>query len=216
MTLPFNPLAIPGAPVELQARIDAHAARFAGLTMSAAPTDGETGSQNSESVQKPNDGAKPEDGDKPLGPNGEKALKAERQRAADLETQVKELSGLKPLADAITAAFGGDKGAKPEDAVADLASQFDQMKADLEVERLARQYSITDEKDIDLLRKASADTRSDLAVRLQPAKGQGVNPNGSPKPDPSAGRGGGEGSNTGSVSSGRDLYAERHGAKKTT
>ena len=215
MTLPFNPLAIPGAPVELQARIDAHTARFAGLMMSAAPAEGEPGSQNSESVQMPNEGAKPDDGDKPLGPNGEKALKAERQRAADLEKQVKELSGLKPLADALTAAFGGGKGAKPEDAVADLTAQFDQMKADLEVERLARQHNITDEKDIDLLRKTSPDARSDLAARLQPAKSSSTGTGSNPKPDPSAGRGAGEESKTTTVAAGRDLYAERHG-KKTT
>ena len=200
-------------PAALRSIIDLHREMFGGYQMMAdesAPDAKPAGEQKPQDT--PKDGAKSTE-DKPLGPNGEKALQQERQARQELERQVKELAPLKAQMDAIAAAFGGDqRGAKPEDAVAALATELGTLKGDLEVERLARANGISDERDIDLLRKTHPDARSDLAARLKPTAAP--NQPGGAKPDPSVGKGGGDTkANTSSVSAGRDLYHERR--KKT-
>ncbi len=89
----------------------------------------------------------------------ESRAKSNKVAQDDLATLRQSLAGLAGLPDA--------KGAKPEDAIAELTRRFDAMTGDLEVERLARSNGITDEKDIDLLRKTAPDAREALASRLK-------------------------------------------------
>ena len=203
---------MPTIPSELAEIIATHKALFGGFTMTADQAADKLDSADPKADEKAADGAKPNE-DKPLGPNGEKALQQERQARQELERQIRELAPLKAQMDAIAAVFGGEaKGAKPEDAVAALANEFGTLKSDLEVERLARTHGITDEKDIDLLRKTSADARSDLAARLKPT----TIALGGPRPDPSIGMGGGGSkANSSSVSAGRELFTERHQKTQT-
>lgn len=91
-------------------------------------------------------------------------------RAKSNRAAVDELNSLRQ--GLVGLAGGGDaKGAKPEDAIAELTKRFDAMNSALEVERLARVNGITDEQDIDLLRKSAPDARETLAARLKSANG---------------------------------------------
>ncbi len=204
-------------PADLQTIIDTHRRLFGGWTMMAdAPADAaaeakaDPAKDAAKAPEAQKADSKPAD-DQPLGEGGKKALETEREARKALERQMNDLrQGLASLAG------GADpKGATPEDAIAELIDQFTSLKDDLEVERLARQHGITDERDITLLRKSSADARSDLAARLKPTGT--TNPPGNPKPDPSVGKGGGDTkSNSSTVSAGRELFAERHKKTQTT
>ena len=103
--------------------------------------------------------------DAPLGPNGESALRKERERANTLQAQLDE----------VAKAFGVKKTDSPDD----LRTLISQTRRELAVERLARKHSITDEGDIEALLAVADDAARDkLAARL------------APKP-PSSGDGGG-------------------------
>lgn len=107
----------------------------------------------------------PKPADAPLGPNGESALRKERERANTLQAQLDE----------VAKAFGVKKTDSPDD----LRTLISQTRRELAVERLARKHSITDEGDIEALLAVSDDAARDkLAARL------------APKP-PSSGDGGG-------------------------
>lgn len=106
----------------------------------------------------------PPEGDKPLGPNGESALRKERERADELE---KQLKAMQVQFGDIAKAFGvkPDKEASADD----LKLSVDQMRRELAVERLARTHGITDEDDIAALSEVPNEaTRAKLAARLAP------------------------------------------------
>ena len=131
------------------------------------------------------------EGDKPLGPNGESALRKERERADELAKQLK----------AIQAQFGDIAkafGAKPdkEASADDLKLSVDQMRRELAVERLARTHGIADEDDIAALFEVPNEAaRAKLAARLAPpAKSDGDAPSANepqtwPRPRPDATQG---------------------------
>ena len=189
-------------------------ARFGGWLMKTEdpPLDPEGG--------KPDEGGTPkqkapEDGpdDKPLGPNGEKALKSERDArkavAAELAT----------LKQGLAAALGGNEdGGKPstDDALAAITSQLADMKHENTVLALANQHKITDTDDIDLLRATrDGDALAKLAARLAttpaPTGGDGGKSKpGTPKPDPTQG---GDGKPHGKPASVAQVIAERRAAR---
>ena len=104
------------------------------------------------------------EGEKPLGPNGESALRKERERADELEKQLKAMQA--QFGD-IAKAFGvkSDKDASAED----LKASVEQVRRELAVERLARTHGITDEDDIAALSEVPNEaTRAKLAARLSP------------------------------------------------
>lgn len=193
-------------PADLQATIAGHMKLFAGYTMTAVVPEATPPVVTTPPAADP-------DGDKPLGPNGEKALQAEREarkesdrKLAALEaqmTQVAEAFGVKPT------------GAKPDDnGVADLSNMVKGLLHTTAVDRVARESGITDKDDLVLLtEQPTEDAMRRLAARLKPATGDGKPA--TPKPDPSAGRGSGSESKTVGVSAGRDLFKSTHTTKTT-
>lgn len=150
-----NPFAISGAPAELTERINARRARIpAGLMMKADEQGG--------------DDAPPPAADEPLGAAGVRALQQEREARGELE---KQLKAMQDQFASLAQAFGvkAEKGAKPDETVADLTKIVGGMQRDLAVERLARKHGITDEDDISALGAVSDEgTRAKLAARLAP------------------------------------------------
>lgn len=201
-----------------------HLSRFGGFRMSnddsansGADKDKDTGTDT---------GGKDADKDKDtgdaskLGDAGKRALQAERdaraaadQRAAAIEKKFDDFTG------ALKSAFGVEsKEADASDLVSGLQKQLDTLQHQTLVDQVARRHGITKDEDIELLRSATdKDVMEKLAGRLKPAddedddtKTRGVR---RPRPDGSQG-GSGTGDGTGSVSTGRDLYGERHAKKQ--
>lgn len=180
----------PTIPTELAEIIAIHKSLFGGWTMTATPPEPDPKQPDG---TKPDDGGK-DDGDKPLGPNGEKALAAERdarkksdQKVAALEAQFAKLAeafGVKP------------DESKPdgEDKVDALAKAVDTILHNSAVDRVARDHGITDKDDLALLaEQATGEAMEKLAKRLQPAKNDddGAKPKRRPPaPDHTQGRGG--------------------------
>ena len=180
----------PTIPTELAEIIAIHKSLFGGWTMTATPPEPDP---NQPDGTKPDDGGK-DDGDKPLGPNGEKALAAERdarkksdQKVAALEAQFAKLAeafGVKP------------DESKPDgaDKVDALAKAVDTILHNSAVDRVARDHGITDKDDLALLaEQATGEAMEKLAKRLQPAKNDddGAKPKRRPPaPDHTQGRGG--------------------------
>ena len=201
----------PTIPTELAEIIALHKSLFGGWTMTATPPEPDP---NQPDGTKPDDGGK-DDGDKPLGPNGEKALAAERdarkksdQKVAALEEQMSRLAdalGVKP-----------DAG-KPDgdDKVKALADAVSGLVHNAAVDRVARTHGITDTDDLALLAgQATEEAMEKLAKRLQPAKNDdgGAKPKRrTPAPDLSQGRGGG---NDGAKQSVTQVMAERRAARE--
>ena len=158
-----NPFTIPGAPIELMERINARRSRIpAGMMMMA----GEQSQPDPES-QQGDPQLNADAGDQPLGPAGMEALRKERDRADELDKQVKALSGqFAKLAQAL----GVDA---KSDAAADLGAVVANLTMRLDVADLARTHGITDAEDIAALYAVTDETaRGKLAARLAPAKGQ--------------------------------------------
>lgn len=181
----------PTIPTELAEVIAIHKSLFGGWTMTETPPEP---NPNQPDGTKPDaDGGK-DDGDKPLGPNGEKALAAERdarkksdQKVATLEAQFAKLAeafGVKP------------DESKPDgaDKVDALAKAIDTILHNSAVDRVARDHGITDKDDLALLaEQATEQAMEKLAKRLQPAKNDddGAKPKRRPPaPDHTQGRGG--------------------------
>ncbi|HMQ36302.1 MAG TPA: hypothetical protein PKA07_01970 [Micropruina sp.] len=180
----------PTIPTELAEIIAIHKSLFGGWTMTATPPEPDPKQPDG---TKPDDGGK-DDGDKPLGPNGEKALAAERdarkksdQKVAALEAQFAKLAeafGVKP------------DESKPDgaDKVDALAKTVDTILHNSTVDRVARDHGITDKDDLALLaEQATGEAMEKLAKRLQPAKSDddGAKPKRRPPaPDHTQGRGG--------------------------
>ena len=203
----------PTIPTELAEIIAIHKSLFGGWTMTETPPEPDP---NQPDGAKPDDDGK-DDGDKLLGPNGEKALAAERdarkksdQKVAALEAQFAKLAeafGVKP------------DESKPDgaDKVDALAKAVDTILHNSAVDRVARDHGITDKDDLALLaEQATGEAMEKLAKRLQPAK---TNDDGAkskrrtPPPDPSQGRGGGSDSAKQSVS---QVMAERRKAREAS
>ena len=181
----------PTIPTELAEIIAIHKSLFGGWTMTA--TLPEPDPKQPDGTKPDDDGGK-DDGDKPLGPNGEKALAAERdarkksdQKVATLEAQFAKLAeafGVKP------------DESKPDgaDKVDALAKAIDTILHNSAVDRVARDHGITDKDDLALLaEQATEQAMEKLAKRLQPAKNDddGAKPKRRPPaPDHTQGRGG--------------------------
>ena len=181
----------PTIPTELAEIIAIHKSLFGGWTMTATPPEPDP---NQPDGAKPDDDGGKDDGDKPLGPNGEKALAAERdarkksdQKVAALEAQFAKLAeafGVKP------------DESKPDgaDKVDALAKAVDTILHNSAVDRVARDHGITDKDDLALLaEQATGEAMEKLAKRLQPAKNDddGAKPKRRPPaPDHTQGRGG--------------------------
>lgn len=117
--------------------------------------------------------------DKPLGENGEKALKAEREARKAAEARIAEFEAKEK--EAAKANLSEVERAQAEAREAQEASA--KAAAELSVYKLAAKHGITDEDDLELLSAAPDEaTRERLAVRISAA---GSAP--TPKPDLSQG-----------------------------
>lgn len=205
-----NPFHIPGAPTELMSIINAHRERFAGLTMSANPPeqDSANGEQQPPANPPANDGDNP-----PLNEGGMKALKAERDARKALEDQVKALEPIKAQMDALAAALGkpaGESGPDLAAQVAEMREQLDKMNAEKArealVDEVARAHPKLTAADVTFMRVnlTTREAMTDYAKRVGAASDSMRR-----TPDRGAGRGGSS-EQSGSVSSGRDLFNDRH------
>ena len=204
----------PTIPTELAEIIAIHKSLFGGWTMTATPP--EPDPTQPDGTKPDADGGK-DDGDKPLGPNGEKALAAERdarkksdQKVAALEAQFAKLAeafGVKP------------DESKPDgaDKVDALAKAVDTILHNSTVDRVARDHGITDADDLALLREqANEQAMERLATRLKPATGEDgkTKTSAAPRPDRSAGKGGGD--SGGAKQSVSQVMAERRKAREAS
>lgn len=123
-------------------------------------------------------------GDRPLGPNGEKALQAERDARKALEQTVAQMQqAQKDQAKAFAEALGIKPDSKDDGTklLTTLQSEVAEMRRETTVLRLAAANGITDTKDIELLKSAKdEDAMSALAGRLAAKADEGP---GTPKPD---------------------------------
>ena len=203
----------PTIPTELAEIIAIHKSLFGGWTMTETPPEPDP---NQPDGAKPDDDGK-DDGDKLLGPNGEKALAAERdarkksdQKVAALEAQFAKLAeafGVKP------------DESKPDgaDKVDALAKAVDTILHNSAVDRVARDHGITDADDLALLREqANEQAMERLATRLKPATGEDgkTKTSAAPRPDRSAGKGGGD--SGGAKQSVSQVMAERRKAREAS
>lgn len=140
----------------------------------------------------------PADGDKPLGPNGEKALQAERKRADDMEKQLKALAPLQKLAEALGGA--GDPATGPTD-IEKITERLTKHETELAGERSARwRAEIANEKGLTIEQAArlQGDSKDALAADADALKAlfptAPLAP-GTPRPDPSQGGLGGGSAN---------------------
>lgn len=176
----------PSDPTSIRALIDFHRAQFGGWTMQAdGEPAGEDPQPNPTDPQNGNDGAKPED--PPLGPNGEKALQAERDARQALQTELNQLK------QGLAKVFGGDdqKKATTDEVMAGLQKQMADMQHDNLVLRVANDTRITDADDIALLRGISSeDAMRKLADRIKPTDGDPQPARRPPRQDPDQGLGG--------------------------
>lgn len=138
------------------------------------------------------------EGDKPLGPNGEKALAAERKRADEMEKQLKALAPLQKLAEALGGADGPATG--PTD-IEKITDRLTKHETELAGERQARwRAEVANEKGLTIEQAArlQGDSKDALAADADALKALfptvPVAP-GTPKPDPSQGGQGGTGVN---------------------
>lgn len=142
---------------------------------------------------------------------GEIESKIEAQQKVNRDLEAK----LNTLKDGLKAALGiEDKKADPTELVGKLQEQLDNLTHTNLVNDVARRHGITDDTDVDLLRKITDKGAMEaLAARLAPADASKPGKPGTPKADPSQARGSGGNEAPSSVASGRDLYAQLH--KKT-
>lgn len=127
--------------------------------------------------------------DKPLGPNGEKALQAERDARKELEKQV---AALAPLQKLVTALGGGDPG-KAKTEIEQLTERQAEFERQVAEERAARwRAEVANEKGLtaDQAGRLHGATREELAADADKLVTQfGITPSapGTPRPDPSQG-----------------------------
>lgn len=172
----------PHNPASIQALIDFHRTAFGGFTMTVPPpppvVPGTPPPPDPPPVV-PDPGT---DGDKPLGPNGEKALQAERDARKAIETELKEFKTAqadqaKRLAEALGIETKDAKSS--EEVVTALQQQVQDMQRDNLVYRVVTDpaHPITDADDLELIKAAPDEaTMRKLATRL--AKNAGTTGNG--------------------------------------
>jgi hypothetical protein len=134
----------------------------------------------------PNPTPQGEPADKPLGPNGERALAAEREARKNLEQTVAQLQqAQKDQMAAIASALGVKTDAKADgtELLGTLQKQVAEMQHEALVYRVAAAHGLTESEDVNFL-KASRDeaTMTALAKRLA-AKAAADDKPGTPKPD---------------------------------
>ena len=135
--------------------------------------------------------------DKPLGPNGEKALAAEREARKKSDA---ELATVKAQMAGLAKALGVQPDEKADDdKVGVLFESVRVLTHNAAVDRVARDSGITDPDDLAILRdQSSEDAMKRLAARLKPAEKTDEGRKRRPlPPDPGQGRGGGEKVNPG-------------------
>lgn len=200
-----RPFVIPGAPDGLMAIINRRRSEFAGFRMELEQEPAEPADPPAEPEQE-----SPED--KPLGPPGEKALKAVRDENKKLRD---DLNGfMQSMADAL----GVNPSEKKGDALAEIQQQVATLTRQNKVQAVARAHSITDESDIELLMAQPDEAAiAKLAARLKPTAEEpganGATPPRTPKPDPSVGKGNHGGNRPSSVAQAAEEYRQR--TKKT-
>lgn len=182
-----NPFTLPA---ELAEVIKLHREMFGGWTMTAGPAEQPGNSQPAGQAEPAGDAGEG-DGDKPLGPNGEKALAAEREARKQSDAKLAKF-------EAQMAAFAKALGVEPDaksgdDKVEALAEAVRSLSHNSAVDRVAREHGITESGDLALLREQSnEEAMGRLALRLKPAMGDGKPETKTPKPDPSVGMGAGD------------------------
>ena len=208
----------PIIPADLKATIDRHMALFAGWQM--LDTEDSAGADGADTGGSADQGANGDvagkDGDKPLGPNGEKALHAEREARKKSDAEV---ATLKAQMARLAEAFGvkpDDGKSDDDDKVASLAKSVDAILHNSAVDRVARTHGITDKDDLALLmQQANEQAMEALAKRLQPAKNDDDSAKPKrrpPAPDRSQGQGGSD--HGGAKSSVAEVMAERRAARE--
>lgn len=135
----------------------------------------------------PADPATPTEGDdKPLGPNGEKALKAEREARGKLEQTVAQMQqSQKDQMAAIASAFGVKPDAQDDGTqlLTALQQQVAEMQREALVLRIAAQHKLAGDDDIEFLKSAKdEEAMGKLAARLAANNADPTTPS-SPKPD---------------------------------
>jgi hypothetical protein len=209
----------PHNPLSIQALIDFHRETFGGWKMEGDDGEPEQSGGNPE-------GGKPDGeqtGDKPLGPNGEKALQAERDARKAAETKAQQAAAdQQSLMQRLAEALGvKDKDAKSttDDIVATLQAQMATLTRNNLVLEVANENQITDKDDLGLLRDftGNEDGLRKLAARLKPSSTDtgnngGTNGRRPPTPDQSQGRGAGaDGARPSSVA---QVMADRRAARE--
>lgn len=195
---------VPGAPAELQKRINASRSTWRGWRMMAdeqETPDGETPEGKSDDFKSPESKAAVL-----------ADLAKERDARQQLQAEVNELKPLKAQMEAFAQVFA-PKDAPPDEVELTLTSIQERLdKADRAalVERVARQHSLTDDADVAILAAIGDPSAMEAAAkRLQaaaaPADGRRI-----PKPDRGLGHSGGDEKLPGSVAAGRDLYRAAH------
>ena len=149
-----------------------------------------------------------------LGDAGKRALQAERDARKALEAEVSTMK------QALATLGGVDpKKTSTEDLIQAQSARIAALEHDNAAMAAVAAHRIAEQADIDLIKsQPTVDAMSALAARLAPAGDQQPKPDQprTPRPDPSIGRGGrGDEKATGTVASGRDLFAERHGKTNT-
>lgn len=200
--------------------------RFAGMRMMADGDDGDKGGDGtggaelgdkSSSADKSKD--EPADADK-LGEGGKKAIEAERARAKAADDRAKALEGeFSSFKKALLDGFGikTDDGDKGEDALAAVQAELKKMQDKSEIDDLAREYKITDTKDLNLLKSATGtEARKALAERLAPAEDDSDAKSDRRRPKPDRTQGGGSGGGDGKPRGGSvaQIREERRAARE--
>lgn len=215
----------PTRPETIQALIDSHRDAFGGSMMMA---DGDDDKKVADGAKpdEPADGDKDKDGktgDEMLGAGGMKALQAERDARKKLETELQEFKTSQKNSQAdqtkkLAEALGiKTEDAKPEDMVAELQKQIQDMKHDNLVYRIVTdpKHQITDKDDLELIAAAADEaTMRKLAARFAKKKDDPESEKTStrrfPRQDPNQGRGG---SNEGRPTSVAQVMADRAAAR---
>lgn len=186
-------------------------ALFGGMTMKLDDDSGDKPGDDDKSKDDPGADDKPKsDDDKPLGPGGEKALKAEREATKALKAELGELkTGL-----AAALGLGGDD---KKDEGADLAAiqkRIDDMQHQNAVLATANEHRITDKDDLALLGTITdPEAMKKLAERLAPAEEERDAKSRRPKPDRSQAGGGSDSGSAGGKSV-KQIMAERRAARE--
>lgn len=204
MTKPF---VVPGAPAELQAKINASHALWGGWRMMAVEAE-ETPAENDGADEKSDEFKSQESKSAVLAD-----LAKERTARKTLQAEVDALKPLKDQMAALAAVFAPEQPADGDATAATLATiqaRLDQADRAALVEKVARKHSLTDDADVAILAAIGDPSAMEAAAkRLQaaaaPADGRRI-----PKPDRGLGHSGGDEKSSSSVAAGRDLFKATH------